>query len=232
MITDRLGAEVVTIDPVDGLPDMVFTANAGLVQGRTFVPSRFRFAERRGEEPRFKSWFKDLGLRQVDVSGFHEGAGDLLFGDPAGHGQVLFAGTGFRTDADVHPKLSAILDVQVISLQLVNPRFYHLDTCFCPLPKGRLLWFPGAFNEESIELISSLYPASMRFAVSDLDASRFTCNAVAVDHGIVLNDCDPACQAWLEDQGFAVHRSGLSEFMKAGGAAKCLTLRVDASDTH
>lgn len=227
ILEDELGAEVQTIEPVPGLPDMVFTANAAIVHDGAFVPSRFRFEQRRGEEPCFEAWLTAFGLTPIEVAGFNEGAGDLLFGAGPDGGTILFAASGFRTDAAVHPRLADALGVEVVSLELVNPKFYHLDTCFCPLPEGRLLWYPGAFSGDSARRISEIYRADRRFEVSQPDAERFACNAVAVGGGIVVNDCDRTCGKWLTSQGFCLHRTPLSEFMKAGGAAKCLTLRID-----
>jgi N-dimethylarginine dimethylaminohydrolase len=222
-----LRAMIATTDPIEGLPDMVFTANAGLVHDGKFVPARFRYEERRGEEKHFESWFRFSGFDKVAIEGFNEGAGDLLFGTDSESRTVLYAARGFRTDSRAHESLRKAIFVPVESLDLVDPRFYHLDTCFCPLPGGALVWYPPAFAAESVNKIQAAYSQGNRFEVSADDATRFACNAVAVPGHVVLNDCSVTLGDWLGQRGFQVHRTPLDEFMKSGGAAKCLTLRID-----
>jgi len=222
ILAEEFGADIALVEPIDGLPDMVFTANAGLVIGRKVIPARFRYAERRGEEPFFTDWFARDGFEIVEVEGHQEGAGDLLF-----VGDLLFGAYGFRTDPSVHTAIAAKMDVEIVSLELVDPRFYHLDTCFCPLPGERLLWYPPAFSPPAQEAVERRIPTERRYAVSEEDAACFACNAVAVEGRVVMNACDEAGEAWLSGQGFRVYRTPLDEFMKAGGAAKCLTLRLD-----
>ncbi len=224
LLVGRVGADVRLVDPVDGLPDMVFTANAGLVHGRTFVPSRFRHPEMQGEEKWFESWFEESAFHSTCLSGFNEGAGDALF-----IGDRLFAAWGFRTDREVHGRLSARLGVQVSSLELVNPSFYHLDTCFCPLPGGYLLWHPAAFSPDAIQEIRSRVPAEYRYEVNHEDAAAFACNAVGVEGHVILNKCGAEMADWIASKGFTLHLTPLGEFMKAGGSAKCLTLRLDVA---
>ena len=201
---------------------MVFTANAGIVRDGMAVPARFRFPERAGEEAFFIGWFASQGFRVVPVGASQEGAGDFLF-----LGERLFGAYGFRTDVSAHAEVARALGVEVASLALADPRFYHLDTCFCPLPRGRLLWHPPAFAPESQAVVEACVPSESRFAVDDADAAGFACNAVAVAGHVVANRLGEEVQAWLRSRGFEPHVVPLGEFMKAGGAAKCLTLRVD-----
>jgi len=219
-----LGASIQTIGQQAGLPDMVFTANAGLVHRNVFVPSRFKHPERQGEEPLFEAWFRAAGWDVSSVDGYHEGAGDMLFFSDG----VLFAASGFRTDPCVHSQIAKKLGVSIQTLELADPRFYHLDTCFCPLPGGRLLWFPDAFSGPSVAKVERSVDTSKRHAVTFEEASRFACNAVATPGHVVLNDCAAETESWLGGHGFQLHRTPLDEFMKAGGAAKCLTLRLDS----
>jgi N-dimethylarginine dimethylaminohydrolase len=220
-------ARVQTVEPVEGLPDMVFTANAGLVYDRIFVPARFRFQERRGEEVPFESWFAGNRFDQITVNGFNEGAGDMLFLTSDGE-STLFAAFGFRSDRSTHAAIAEKLGVKVETLELVNPRFYHLDTCFCPLPGGNVIWHPSAFSEGSVQIVKSLIPEANRYEAMDIDATHFACNAVGVPGHVVMNDCSVEMEEWLNGKSFEVHRTPLDEFMKAGGGAKCLTLRVDS----
>ncbi len=205
---------------------MVFTANAGVIRDSEFIPARFHFPERAGEEPYFEAWFKTRGHDLTVIEGHQEGAGDALFCETP-DGVRLFAGYGFRTDLTSHLRFAAALEVEVISLELVNPRFYHLDTCFCPLPGGRLIWHPPAFSEASQHMIEATIPTELRYQVSAEDARAFACNAVAIPGHIVSSHFGLELTNWLHSQGFEVHATPLSEFMKAGGGAKCLTLRID-----
>src|ERR1051326_486343 len=129
-LTGPVGATVELLDPVACLPDMVFTANAGLVAGKRFIPSRFRHAVRAGEEPYFRRWFESRGYEILSLSEgtIFEGAGDAL-----SCGDTLYAGYLFRSHAASHREISRLLGQRVLSLELSDPRFYHLDTCFCPL---------------------------------------------------------------------------------------------------
>jgi N-dimethylarginine dimethylaminohydrolase len=209
-----------------GLPDMPFTANAGLVHGNVFVPSRFRFAERSGEEVYARAWFDTHGfdLRELPEQIHFEGAGDALF-DRA-HAR-LWMGHGHRSDLTAAVALAALLDIEVVPLRLVDPRFYHLDTCFCPLANGYTMYFPAAFDDEARALIERHVPPSQRIVVDEADALVFACNAVNLGRIVVLNRASQDLRRRLEGAGFVVIEVALDEFMKAGGAAKCLTLRLD-----
>jgi len=213
--------------PAPGLPDLVFTANAGLVRGNIFVPSRFRYAERRGEEPLCIDWFRRAGfrIRPLPEPLFFEGAGDALF--DRGRPGLLWLGHGHRSDEAVAPELERMLDVDVVPLRLVDARFYHLDTCFCPLRDGRLLYYPPAFDEAAQVQIAARVPPHLRMAVSEADALAFACNAVDLDEVLVLNRASPALRLGLAGFGYTTCETPLDEFLKSGGAAKCLTLRLD-----
>ncbi|MCM1984301.1 bifunctional arginine dihydrolase/ornithine cyclodeaminase [Lyngbya confervoides] len=218
-------AVVDLVQPQPGWPDMVFTANAGLVLSDAVVLSRFFHPERQGEEPYFQQWFADQGftVHTLPKSLPFEGAGDALLDRG---GQWLWAGYGFRSELDSHPYLAQWLDVEVLSLRLVDQRFYHLDTCFCPLTDGYLLYYPPAFDTYSNRLIELRVPAEKRIPLSEVDAINFACNAVNVDQTVVMNCASDDLKQTLGDRGFTVIETPLTEFLKAGGAAKCLTLKV------
>jgi N-dimethylarginine dimethylaminohydrolase len=220
-------ADVTTQPPVQGLPDMTFSANAGLVFGNTFVPSRFRYPERQGEEVHDRAWFERHGFDIVDLPEdiFFEGAGDALF--DRGVSRRLWMGHGHRSDGDAAPALARLLDVEVLPLKLSDPRFYHLDTCFCPLANGYLLYFPAAFDAPALALIEKHVPPGQRIAVHEHDALDFACNAVNLGRVVILNRASSDLRSRLEGAGFMVIEVALDEFMKSGGAAKCLTLRLD-----
>jgi len=219
-------AKVDLVQGQPGVPDMVFTANAGLVLGDNAVLSRFYHPERQGEEPYFKQWFEDNGFNVFELPQDlpFEGAGDALLDR---EGRWLWAGYGFRSELDSHPYLAKWLDIEVLSLRLIDDRFYHLDTCFCPLSGGYLLYYPGAFDSYSNHIIEGRVPAAKRIAIAEADAINFACNSVNVGQTVVMNKASDSLKQHLADAGFAVIETPLTEFLKAGGAAKCLTLRIN-----
>ncbi len=213
------------VEPQRGWPDMVFTANAGLVLGKNVVLSRFLHKERQGEEPYFKQWFESQGytVHELPKDLPFEGAGDALLDR---EGRWLWAGYGFRSELDSHPYLAKWLDIEVVSLRLMDERFYHLDTCFCPLTNGYLLYYPPAFDSYSNRLIEMRVIPEKRIAIEEADAVNFACNTVNIDRVVVMNKTSDRLKAQLTAAGFEVLETPLTEFLKAGGAAKCLTLRV------
>ncbi|MFN3927826.1 MAG: TIGR00300 family protein [Pseudanabaenaceae cyanobacterium] len=218
-------AEIELLPSVLGLPDMVFTANAGLVLGDKFILSRFYHPERQKEEPYFKKWFSEQGFQILELPPDlpFEGAGDALF-DRGGN--WLWAGYGFRSELDAHVYLAKWLGIEVLSLRLIDPRFYHLDTCFCPLTDGYLMYYPPAFDAYSNRLIEWRIPPEKRIIVSENDALNFACNAVNVGRTILLNQASDRLRSQLAELGFHIIETPLTEFMKAGGAAKCLTIKI------
>jgi lysine-ketoglutarate reductase/saccharopine dehydrogenase-like protein (TIGR00300 family) len=218
-------ATIELVEPQPGWPDMVFTANAGLVLGDRVVLSRFFHPERQGEEPHFQKWFEDRGyqVKFLPPKLPFEGAGDALIDRAGGW---LWAGYGFRSELNAHPYLAQWLEVEVLSLRLVDRRFYHLDTCFCPLTDGYLLYYPPAFDTYSNRSIELRVPPEKRIAIDEVDAVNFACNTVNVGHVVVMNKVSTKLQQQLADRGFTVVETPLTEFLKAGGAAKCLTLRT------
>ena len=217
-----LGALPTTINlvpPQPKLPDMVFTANAGLAVGRKFIPSNFRHEERAGEAPHFASWMKERGyeILWLPKNLYFEGEGDALFGDDA-----LFCGYKFRSDIQSHRAVADMLGCLVISVELVDARFYHLDTCFCPLPDGSAIWFPAAFDDYGQRAIRGHLPDLIE--VEEEEAKHFCCNAVVLDRDIVLPEGAPTLVSKLTSRGYRCHPLPMSEFLKAGGACKCLTM--------
>jgi len=223
-LTEQAG--VASLPPVRGLPDLVFTANAALLYGKRAVLSSFRFAERRPESQQFASWLRADGfeVHELPSDVYFEGAGDALFDRAA---SVLWLGHGQRSDIQVKRYLEEIFHIEVQPLRLRNPSFYHLDTCFCPLEGGHVLYFPAAFDEEGNAAIEARVAAEKRIPVSDDDALHFACNAVNLEGRIVLNAASSSLSEQLRRRGFQVTTTALTEFIRAGGAAKCLSLRLD-----
>jgi N-dimethylarginine dimethylaminohydrolase len=219
------GAKISEVSPVAGLPDLVFTANAALIFRKQAVLARFKHAQRQGEEPHFRDWLKSHGWQVLDTPGdfSFEGAGDALF-----CGETLFAGYRMRSDATGHQQIGALLDVQVLPLELIDPYYYHLDTCFCPLATGEAIYYPGAFDDYGRrvleEQVAELIP------VDEQEARRFACNAVVVGRTVITNTGCPWLHDSLRDHGYNPMETPLDEFVKAGGSAKCLTLRLDGEE--
>jgi arginine dihydrolase len=222
------GASVDLVPPVAGLPDLVFTANCAAYFGSDIYLSRFKYPERQPEREIFKRWFTQNGYsiaeepthffdrNNVYIGPAFEGAGDALF-----LGDILFTAYGFRTDREIYPALCRQFSVQKSVLcELVDPYFYHLDTCFCPLNDRQAIWFPPAFAAESQRRMEQ---AAELFAIPTEEARYFACNTVILGKHAVIPDQCPATQAILEKLGFTVHRCPMTEFIKSGGACKCLT---------
>jgi len=216
------GAEVELLDPVEGLPDLVFTANAGVVNGRQFVPARFRHPERAGEVPHDVDWFTSRGFTVDELPDdvHHEGAGDALpFRD------VLLSGYRFRSDASSHAYLSRLTGAAVRSVELVDARMYHLDLTFCPLDDRRAIVAPDGWDSYGRRVVEALVPEPL---VLDVDeALSFCANSVVVDRTIVMPMCPPRVGRQLEAWGFEVAVAPVGEFLKAGGGCRCLTLALD-----
>ena len=219
-------AQVELIEPEPGLPDMPFTANAGLVVGNTAIVSNFRHQERQTEERHFERWFSDYGyaVQRLARSIPFEGAGDALLDRERG---CVWMGYGHRSSREAGAHIQKMLGLEVILLELTDPRFYHLDTCFCPFPRGFVMYYPGAFSEASQALLRTRIPAEQAILVGEEDAIQFACNAVNIDNQVILNGASRSLVAGLSHAGFQTEQSPLSEFLRAGGASKCLTLRLE-----
>ncbi len=224
-LLQSLGAEIRLQDPVQGLPDLVFTANAGLVWREKVFLSRFRYEARQGETPIDDAWFLAAGFQTITIPEpfAFEGAGDALF-----CGETLFAGYHIRSDAGAEQWVAGEMGCRVIPLQLVDDRYYHLDTCFCPLSETEAILYPPAFDDYGQSALKEHVPA--RIEVVREEAARFACNAVVLGKHVVLNTGCPQLEETLRKRGYEPHRTELDEFIKAGGSAKCLTLRLDGED--
>lgn len=225
-------ASITLLNPHPHTPDLVFTANAGLLWSNQCILSHFRHPERQKEEPINEHWFSAHGYELLDLPRgmFFEGAGDALF-QPGRN--TLWAAYGFRSDKNVKPFLGKACMTEVLQLRLVNASFYHLDTCFCPLYDDYVLYYPDAFDTDSHDLIKSRYPRHKRIIASMLDAQLFACNAVLVPSNdknhrghLIMNCATDRLKRRLLNCGFDVIEVDVSEFLKAGGGTKCLTLQL------
>jgi N-dimethylarginine dimethylaminohydrolase len=222
-LIENLGAEVVTMKPQPGLPDIVFTANAALIYKNKAVMSRFMYKERQPEEKLYTEFLASQGFDIITLpTGMpFEGAGDALFS-----GDTLYSGYIPRSDISSHTYIADLLGIRVLSLELSDKRFYHLDTCFCPLSDRYLMYYPGAFDEYGNKVIENNFLPEKRIVVNEEESLCFSCNAVNIGKSIIMNKTTDRLKNLLKDNGFDTYEIELGEFMKAGGSAKCLTLKL------
>lgn len=225
------GAEVLTMEPQPHVPDLVFTANAGIVSGRQFVPSQFRHPQRQPETEIDARWFAEGGFRvdRLPPELDHEGAGDALPFTPTGGPPVLVSGYSFRSDADAVTALGALVGCPVKAVQLVDPRLYHLDLTFCPLDDRRALCAPMGWDRYGRTVIEALVPEPLWLAAEE--ALAFCANSVVVGSTIIMPTIPLRVGRQLEAWGFTPVESRVDEFLKAGGGCRCLTLALDVTLT-
>ncbi len=224
---EAAGADVVVMEPEADVPDLVFTANAGLVNGGQFVPSHFRHPERRPETPINAAWFgkRDWRVDHLPAELDHEGAGDALPFTPEDGRTVLLSGYSFRSDAGAATALSSLLACPVRPIQLVDPRLYHLDLTFCPLDSRRAVVAPLGWDAYGRKVVEALVPEPL--VLSDDETLSFCANSVVVGTTIVMPAVPPRVGRQLEAWGFTVVGCQVDEFLKAGGGCRCLTLALD-----
>lgn len=224
-ILKDIGAHVSTLEPAQGVPDLVFTANAAFVYQNRVLVSNFRHAQRQLEQQINADWFATHGfeVEYLPEEMFFEGAGDALF-----CGDTLFAGYRFRSHARAHQVVGERVGYRVIPMALVDDYYYHLDTCFCPLSEHQAIFYPGAFDNYGL---TALYEhVDDLIEVDEEEAESFACNAVVVGRSVVTNVGCPKLHAALNERGFSTFETPLDEFVKSGGSAKCLTLRLDGEE--
>jgi N-dimethylarginine dimethylaminohydrolase len=226
-----LGARVETIGAVQGLPDLVFPANAAVVLDGRALLARFRYPERQGEEAIFREVFcrlKTRGLIEAIVDlpegVFQEGAGDCIWDADR---RLFWAGHGPRSSRASIAVLEKTFGQEVVALELASDRYYHLDTCFCPLAGGHVLYYPAAFTPVSLAAIRARVPDGLRIEASDEEAEAFCVNAVNLDARIVMAKAPASLKAKLQARGYDIAEVDLAPFILSGGAAYCMTLRLD-----
>ena len=220
-VISRCKAKIHYLNPSPTQPDMVFTANSGVLKNNIFVSSNFKHKERQGEKEHFKRWFKDSGYQVYEIHPEinFEGAGDALF-----EGETLFAGYGIRTDKEAYSTIYKSLEIEnLVYCQLINDYFYHLDTCFCPLGNGHAIVYPKAFSSISLERMSKEIELH---EVPEKDAKKFACNAVVIGNQVIISSGCNKTRKILEDLGMIVFDVDMDQFILAGGACKCLTIKI------
>lgn len=219
---EAAGATVEVQPPAEGWPDLVFTANAGIVSGRRFIPARFRHPERQGETPYDEAWFTARGFEVTPLPAgvCQEGAGDAL-----PFGAALVAAYRFRSDAASHAYLSHLTGAAVRSVELVDERLYHLDLTFCPLDDRRAIVAPIGWDRYGCRVMEALVPEPLVLDAGE--ALSFCANSVVVGSTVVMPACSPRVGRQLGAWGFEVEVCEVDEFLKAGGGCRCLTLALD-----
>ena len=228
---ERLGAQIEIQHPVAGLPDMVFTANAAVVLDRKVLLARFLCAERQGEELHNRQFFEALRARGVvdqviepPAGLFFEGAGDAIWDATR---RLIWTGYGQRSSREMFRTIEELYGVPAIALELIDPRFYHLDTCFCVLSGGEVLWYPAAFSASAASVVREIVGENKLIEATDEDALNLGVNSVCIGREVVMCNASKPTLAALNARGYHVNIVPLDSFNRSGGAAYCLTLRLD-----
>ncbi|AXT84016.1 N-dimethylarginine dimethylaminohydrolase [Aeromicrobium sp. A1-2] len=220
-----LGHRVDVVDPMPGQPDMVFAANGGLTVGGRAYGAKFRFAERAAEGAAYAAWLRQSGVTVVEPEHTNEGEGDFL-----ALGTMILAGTGFRTSLAAHIEAADAVDRPVVSLELVDPRFYHLDVAIAVLDDGNgsapaeIAYYPGAFSQHSQRTLRDLFPDAI--ICSESDALVLGLNAVSDGHHVILPAAAAELAEALRTRGYTPVPIDLDEYMKSGGSVKCCTMEL------
>jgi len=221
----ELGFDVHLIDPVEGLPDMVYAANGGFVLDGKAYGASFTYAERQPEGPAYMEWFGTQGYEVHKPVEVNEGEGDFLL-----VGDVILAGQGFRSASNSHQELAGIFGREVISLQLVNPSFYHLDTAIAVLDDGRgtapanIAYLPIAFDDASLAILQERYPDAI--LVTEEDAAVLGLNSFSDGYNVVIASRAKDFERQLRERGYNPIGVDLSELLLGGGGVKCCTLEL------
>jgi N-dimethylarginine dimethylaminohydrolase len=225
------GAEIETVEGVRGLPDLVFPANAAVVLDGRVLLARFRHPERQGEEAVFRTVFLRLQKRGlvdelVDLPHglIHEGAGDCVWDASRGH---FWGGFGQRSERGAIAVIRRVFGQEVVPLELASPRFYHLDTCFCPLAGGEVVYHPPAFTDASLAAIRAAVAPELRIEATAEEAAAFCVNAVNLDRTVIMARAPQSLRKTLAGRGYHLVEVDLDPFILSGGAAYCMTLRLD-----
>jgi N-dimethylarginine dimethylaminohydrolase len=226
-----LGAEIDLVPPALGVPDLVFTANAAVVLDGVALLGRFRYPQRQREEEHFEAAFRSLqgrgvidAVRKLPADLVLEGAGDCVWDETR---NLFWLGFGPRSDAAAQDIVEDVFGAPAIALELADPRFYHMDTALCPLPGGEVMFVPGAFTPQGRAVIRDRVDATQRIEVGVEDACQLAANAVCVGNTLVMSACSERLRSSLEERGYRIVTTPLPSFLRSGGSAFCLTLRLD-----
>ncbi|HEY1709335.1 MAG TPA: arginine deiminase-related protein [Rhizomicrobium sp.] len=227
----EIGGSIENVPAVEGLPDLVFPANAAIVLDGRVLPARFRYPERQGEEAVFRTAFEKLKARglvreivEFPAGVFQEGAGDCIWDADR---DFFWVGYGQRSTENSIDAIAETFGQPIVALELATDRFYHLDTCFCPLAGGKVLYYPAAFTPQALGEIRTHIRPEDRIEASDEEAAAFCVNAVNLGHKIIMARAPETLRRKLTDAGYEIIEVDLAPFILSGGAAYCMTLRLD-----
>jgi N-dimethylarginine dimethylaminohydrolase len=225
------GACIELVPPAAGWPDLVFTANAGVVLDRKVLLARFRHPERRGEEPHFETAFRALQahgmidvVRKLPAGVVLEGAGDCVLDATR---NLFWMGYGPRSDLAARDAVAGMFGQDVVALKLADARFYHMDTALCPLSGGEVLYLPAAFTRDGLAEIRARVAPQDRIEIGEQDGRRLAANAVCIGKTLIMSGAGARLRAELIERGYRVITTQLRSFLRSGGSAFCLTLRLD-----
>ncbi|MGO4692435.1 dimethylargininase [Glaciibacter sp. 2TAF33] len=214
-----LGYDVQLIDPIDGLPDMVYAANGGFVIDNIAYGASFTYPQRQPEGPAYMDWFRENGFDVRVPAEINEGEGDFLL-----VGDTILAGTGFRSDSNSHDELGTIFGREVVTLGLVNPSFYHLDTAIAKLDETNIAYLPSAFDEPSLAILRERYPDAI--IATEEDAAILGLNSYSDGYNVVIASRAKDFERQLRERGYNPIGVDLSELLLGGGGVKCCTLEL------
>ena len=227
----ELGAAIELVPPAPGVPDLVFTANAGVVLDRQVLLARFRHPERRREEPHFEAAFRGLqarglidGITRLPPGLVLEGAGDCVFDATR---SMFWMGYGPRSDAAARHVVANMFGHEVAALELADERFYHMDTALCPLSGGEVLYLPGAFTQAGLAELHKRVAPQDRIEIGADDGGRLAANAVCIGNSLIMSGAGVRLRRQIEERGYRIMIRPLPSFRRSGGSAFCLTLRLD-----
>ena len=219
--TKQLGWNVQLIKPVKGLPDMVFATDCCTIIDDKILLSNFKYPERQPETEQFEKWFRQNGYTHVKkTQNYFEGGGDTILFD-----NKIIAGHGFRSTPEAHKEMEDYFGREVISLKIVDPRFYHMDTSLAVLDNQTVAYYPDAIDEASRTKLQAAVPKLI--GTTEEEAKGFGLNVVSDGHNVICSDESPSLLQKYRDGGFNVTGTPILEFRKSGGGVKCLTLELD-----
>ena len=215
----NLGFDVQLIEGLPGLPDMVYAANGGFVVDGIAYGAKFHYPERGPEGPAYMDWFREHGFDVREPVETNEGEGDFLL-----VGDTILAASGFRSDTGSHQEIAAIYGREVVSLQLTNPSYYHLDTALAVIDPTTIAYLPSAFDEPSLAILRERYPDAI--IATEEDASILGLNSFSDGHNVVIAERATTFARDLADRGYNPIGVDLSELLLGGGGVKCCTLEL------
>lgn len=218
----KIGVTFDELSPTKGLPDQVFTTDIGVPLGKLFVRSNFKYGQRKPESFIGSEYFENKGyaIFTIPPSISYEGEGDLIKME-----DTFYMGWGQRTSYEAAEYLSIALRHEVIPIKLINPSFFHLDTCFAPLTKDTAIYYPGAFSFEGTQILASHFEDLIPIEKKDADA--FACNVIIIGKNIIMhNGLSSKLSAIIESYGFTIYGLDMTEYLKGGGSVKCVSLQI------